>query len=130
MSLRKILIRATVAASALAGPMPAFAANILVPAAPAIAPPAMIVAPGISSGGVAGRFDQIVLNPQPLPPNPCVGGKCGRSRLSGPQGNPGDEVSLNPQPLPPKARARTSRGDAVSLNPQPLPPREIGTMPR
>jgi len=65
-------------------------------------------------------FEEVMLNPQPLPPGPPEDN--GIIIVSG----MGDSVSLNPQPLPPKYLKRKklqSFGDTVSLNPQPLPPK-------
>jgi hypothetical protein len=63
-------------------------------------------------------FDDVALNPQPLPPK--------RIGSAIQPVNPGEAVGFNPQPDPPRdwlgGSFRFNPGESVSLNPQPLPP--------
>lgn len=62
-------------------------------------------------------FDDVALNPQPLPPR-----AAGTAQLF----SPGEAVGFNPQPDPPlerlRANLRSNLLERVALNPQPLPP--------
>lgn len=69
-------------------------------------------------------FDQVALNPQPLPPGDFGLSLDIRSKV--------EAISLNPQPLPPKDLGLeldlSSRIDAAALNPQPLPPKDLSAV--